>query len=112
MGDTISKKSMVGRRLDKIQKNELWEIVFKKKNIPIVSQISIGRDDTNDITVDNPLVSRHHAVIHKIKKEYYVKDLDSTNGTFVNDVKIPRGKYIRLNREDVISVGKSSLKIT
>ena len=49
---------------------------------------TIGRTPDNDITIANGLVSRHHAVITYSNNGYGVADLNSGNGTFVNDQRI------------------------
>ena len=78
----------------------------------MVTKITIGRETDNDIVVDNKLASRHHAIIQKIKDAYFLKDENSTNGTFLNGKKIPEGKYVRLNSGDKITVGNMSLVIS
>jgi transcriptional regulator with GAF, ATPase, and Fis domain len=67
-------------------------------------EISIGRDDLNDICVDSRSVSRRHCVIERRGSELVIRDLDSRNGTFVNDVPV---KERTLRRGDQISVGDS-----
>src|SRR6266850_2665767 len=47
-------------------------------------QLSIGRDPSNQVTINDPLVSRRHCAIRNIGKEIRVADLESLNGTFVN----------------------------
>ena len=83
-----------------------------KKKIELVAKISIGRDSDNDIVVDNKLASRHHAMIQKIKNAYFLKDENSTNGTFVNGNRIPNDKYIKLNSGDKITIGNMHLVIS
>lgn len=69
-------------------------------------QISIGRNPKNDIQIDNPAVSSSHAVVKKVMNTYFIEDLGSTNGTFVNEKKID--KYELLDGDEVI-IGKHSL---
>lgn len=50
--------------------------------------ISVGRDSSNDIVVDNKIVSRHHAHFTiNSQGQVEIKDLGSPNGTYVNDKK-------------------------
>ncbi len=70
-------------------------------------RINIGRNPKNDIHIDNLAVSGSHAVIKKVMKAYFIEDLGSTNGTFVNEKKI--GKYELLDGDEVI-IGKHSLE--
>lgn len=107
---TISDASPIGRHLDAISESKpVSYLVFNKKKIELVKAISIGRDSSNDVVVDNKLASRHHAVIQKIRDAYFIKDMNSTNGTFVNGVRIPKDKYIKLGAGDKISIGAMSL---
>jgi pSer/pThr/pTyr-binding forkhead associated (FHA) protein len=46
--------------------------------------MTVGRDETADIQVDEPLVSRLHARIERRGEDYFVLDLGSTNHTRVN----------------------------
>jgi pSer/pThr/pTyr-binding forkhead associated (FHA) protein len=50
--------------------------------------ITIGRDEENDIHIDNPAASNRHAKILTILDESFIEDLDSTNGTYINGKKI------------------------
>jgi len=70
------------------------------------TQINVGRNRQNDIQIDNLAVSGSHAVIKKVMNTYYIEDLESTNGTFVNEKKIK--KYELLDGDEVI-IGKHSL---
>ena len=68
--------------------------------------ITIGRNLKNDIQIDNLAVSNFHAHIICQLGHYFVEDLGSTNGTFVNDRKV--GKWA-LTDSDAITVGKHSI---
>ncbi len=108
---TIYSDSAVGQRLNKVRKPGAMFIVFKGRQIPIISRITVGRDPDNAIELDDPLASRHHAVVQKVKDEFFIEDLDSTNGTFVNGHPVPPGKYLRLHRLDVILIGRTELSL-
>jgi diguanylate cyclase (GGDEF)-like protein len=69
----------------------------------ILSGLSLifGRDKDCDIQLDDHSVSRHHARIERGPDGDYVTDLQSTNGTFINDKAAPRarlddGHYLRI----------------
>ena len=51
-------------------------------------RLSIGRTDDNDIVIDDPYVSRHHAVIISTAEGWFVIDTDSTAGVGVNGYKV------------------------
>jgi len=83
--------------------------MFNNSKIELVAKITIGRSQDNNIVIDNKLASRHHAIIQKIKDAYFLKDENSTNGTFLNGRRIPSDKYVRLNGGDKITIGNSNL---
>jgi pSer/pThr/pTyr-binding forkhead associated (FHA) protein len=111
MDETIHISSNVGQRLYKIKKTDSRAIVFQGKKIPLVSAIKLGRSRSNDVVIDDKMVSRFHCVIQKIKEDYYIKDLNSANGTFVNTMRVPNNKYIKLQKGDIIRLGKTELTI-
>jgi diguanylate cyclase (GGDEF)-like protein len=67
----------------------------------------IGRSSQNDLALDQESVSRHHARITFDGSDYWVADLKSTNGTFVNDEPTTES---RLKDGDQIRIGRSILK--
>ena len=85
-------------------------LVFNKQVIrdcPFAKEsIAIGRSEENDIVIDNLAVSGFHARIDRIGDTYILTDLQSTNGTFVNDKKIVSHK---LQHRDKIMIGKHFL---
>lgn len=109
MDDTIISDSNLGRRLDKLRKAEIMYLYHGSSRVPVLDQLTIGRSKDNVIVVDDGLASRHHALVHKIKNAYYIKDLASTNGVYVNGEKIPEDKYLRLTQGDIIKIGRTEL---
>jgi ABC-type multidrug transport system ATPase subunit/pSer/pThr/pTyr-binding forkhead associated (FHA) protein len=69
-------------------------------------RITIGRDPSNDVAINHPTVSNRHAEIVKQSGRVYIADLGSTNGTYVNGIKIKRHQLQELDR---IVVGPSEL---
>lgn len=70
---------------------------------------SIGRGLDNQIILEDPMVSRHHAEIYLRGSEWYIKDLNSTNGTYVN------GHAIRekaLEHGDRITLGSVDIRFS
>lgn len=107
---TIVNTSPLGQHLDKIaESQQVSYLVFNKKKIQLVAKITIGREQDNNIVIDNKLASRHHCLIQKIRDAYFLKDENSTNGTFLNGRRIPSDKYVKLNPGDKITVGSSNL---
>jgi hypothetical protein len=81
---------------------------FKDKTFPIgPSGLKIGRDPgKNDISVDHDEASREHAWIGPEEGKIVIKDLNSTNGTFVNAVSSGPIKKAVLNPGDIVIIGK------
>ena len=65
------------------------------------SLINIGRRSENDLTIDDPRVSRRHAQLRAVRGKYIISDLGSTGGTMVNGNRITQ---CTLNPRDVISI--------
>ncbi|MBN2060202.1 MAG: FHA domain-containing protein [Deltaproteobacteria bacterium] len=85
-------------------------LMFNKqvvKEYPLLKEgITIGRNSDNTISVDNLAVSGYHARIDKAGDDFILTDLQSTNGTFVNDKKIVSHK---LSHGDNVIIGKHIL---
>jgi ABC-type multidrug transport system ATPase subunit len=69
--------------------------------------VRIGRGRGNDIMLDDLLVSRQHAEVRRSPHGAEIVDLDSGNGTFVNGQRVSRA---RLNADDVVTLGRHSLR--
>lgn len=69
--------------------------------------LSIGRDGANDIVIDHPLASRRHARLERDDNGYLVRDLDSTNGTYVNGDRIEGARA--LHNQDRIWVADAEI---
>lgn len=70
-------------------------------------RMTLGRRPYNDIVVDNLAVSGEHAALQAIGSEFFIEDLSSTNGTYINNKKIKRQI---LQTGDTIEIGKYAIK--
>lgn len=107
---------------------EAWRMyVFKNDEIvdtiPISEQSCwlFGREiAVVDIPLEHPSCSKQHAVVQfrhrESRNEFgdriskvkpYVLDLESSNGTFVNEERIPEAKYVEIRDKDVVKFGQS-----
>ena len=79
------------------------------KEVPVGSRpITIGRAPDNDLPVDNLAVSNYHAKVYYEAGRMVIEDLDSLNGTFVNDLRIERAT---LHDGDNVHIGKHKIKV-
>jgi len=77
------------------------------KEIPFDKDaLAVGRKADNDIVIDNPAISGHHCRLSVQGGTYFVEDLESTNGTFVNEKRV---KKSGLRHNDVVGVAKHAL---
>ena len=79
------------------QPNQIYEL---NKDI-----ITLGRDITNDIVINDPEVSRHHCRLTRGGGGYTMEDLGSTNGTFVNGQRLTGARP--LSGGDMIGLGET-----
>ena len=78
------------------------------KVVPLLKErMTLGRRPYNDIVVDNLAVSGEHAALQAIGSEFFIEDLSSTNGTYINNKKIKRQI---LQTGDTIEIGKYAIK--
>ena len=76
--------------------------------------LRIGRHEDNELCINDELASREHALIERVKSEqnesisnYVVRDLNSTNGTFVNHEQITAHLLVE---GDMIRIGQAFFK--
>lgn len=98
---------------DESAENEAYLVVIYGdelgKRIPILAggSIEAGRSSTCQIPIDQESVSRRHAKIWWTGTGFHVKDLGSTNGTYVNDLLVAEQE---LHDGDLVKVGRTILK--
>ncbi len=84
------------------------DLVGKDLKYPLgYKEVYIGRKEINHIVVEDMYASKRHAKIKIERNSYILEDLDSRNGTFINNRKITNQK---LKDSDVIKVGKTFLQ--
>jgi predicted component of type VI protein secretion system len=79
------------------QPNQVYEL---NKDI-----VTLGRDITNDIVINDPECSRHHLRITRGAGGYTLEDLGSTNGTFVNGQRLTGARPLRPG--DMVGLGET-----
>lgn len=69
----------------------------------IDDKLTLGRNKDNDIFLKDPFISKNHMIIAKDEGNYFLEDLNSANGTFVNQQKVE--DVVPLKNGDVVEVG-------
>ena len=83
--------------------NSRWLVDIK--SFPLV----IGRADDCNLKLTDALISRHHSEIRISSNLLWIRDLDSTNGTYVNRNKVENAQLLAPN--DTITIGKHKFKV-
>lgn len=73
--------------------------------------VGIGRDKHNGVIIADPQVSKFHAILTFKKSSAYLRDTGSTNGTYVNDSRIPANRDVELSDRDVVVLGTTKITI-
>ena len=81
----------------------------KPRTVRLSGSTDIGRADRCAIRLDDTYVSQVHARLYGDAGSWYVEDLGSTNGTYLNDHKVDRA--LEVHAGDVVKIGKTVLEL-
>lgn len=76
-----------------------------KSNRNTEINIIVGRDNTADIRIDDSGISKRHAHLKKKDDHLFVKDLDSTNGTYINQCRLMGESTYRISSGQELKFG-------
>src|SRR6478735_7470782 len=71
------------------------------------TQLTVGRGSDNDMVLNDPMVSRYHAVVKRHGNRFSVIDLGSSNPVVINDQALEPGMPQQLQHRDVVFIGKT-----
>jgi len=97
LGNSLSLTFYTGRPVDAVSLGQ-----FSLGESPT---LSMGRDPSNDLQLDSPLVSRAHARVERAEQGHVLLDLGSTNGTYLNGQRLTASIAAPLNSGDVVQIG-------
>ena len=86
--------------------NRLDSLSFKMQEYYLLGgSVTLGRSPKNDIVTKDKFVSKNHLNITERNGIFYLEDLNSANGTYLNGEKVDAGTLIELQNGDKIGVG-------
>lgn len=116
--EDYSSKIEIKKSANKSQYNNKLKIV--SMGAPVYMEFNINKDEfvlgTKKELVDgvipyNKKISRVHCKINKKENEYTIMDLDSSNGTYVNNIKLQPKHSVIIRNEDIIRLANSNFKV-
>ena len=87
----------------------LYEPLTGALNLLLRDRTIIGKSEQANIIIKNRFVSRIHACVIKSGGNYYIEDLGSTNGTFVNGSELNKGERVKLEAGDTITLAATKI---
>jgi putative peptide zinc metalloprotease protein len=85
------------------------ELVIGETRVPLTRTITLGRDESNDVTLADPTVSRHHARVLVGESDTSIEDAGSSHGTLLDDRPL-RGRA-RLAEGAVVRLGDTVIRV-
>jgi hypothetical protein len=70
-------------------------------------ELLVGRDPTAQIVIPTPAISRNHARLRWTEAGYTLEDLDSSNGSFVNEQRLPANQPFLLQPDQAVRFGQA-----
>ena len=87
-----------------------WQLVVSGQHFPLGDCTTLGREQGNDICLQDEQISRCHAVVERVETGFQIADLKSSNGTFVNGKRIQ--EPVMLRPGDTIQLGSIEVNVS
>jgi K+-sensing histidine kinase KdpD len=88
-----------------MRRQVVFQELISRKRYEIHPPCIVGRGGSADLAFPDPAISEQHALLLEIEGKLWIRDLESTNGVFVNDIKVVSEGPIR--QSDCIQLGKT-----
>jgi hypothetical protein len=85
------------------------EHILTTDTFPLYAETWIGRSSSNVVMLDDAYTSNQHAVLRKRGKQWWLEDLESRNGTLLNDVVLTKPTVVTTG--DKVTIGRTLLEI-
>ncbi|WP_230660887.1 FHA domain-containing protein [Psychrobacter sp. I-STPA10] len=97
---------MINKLSDK--NNSQWQLnavseALGDLSLTINDSLTVGRGSDNDLVLGSKQVSREHAKLYVVNGQLYIKDLASSNGTYINDVALTAHKSTNIKADDMVA---------
>lgn len=90
-----------------VSKSNYFDVEINKNSF------TLGKKETNDGVISfNKMISRNHCRITKVNQEFFITDLKSANGTYVNNYRLQPNQPFQIKVGDVIRLADSNFKVT
>lgn len=86
-------------------RHAMYPLIKSEYSTTFNRAFTIGRIEGNDMIMPDFAISKKHAVINIDNGTYYLKDLNSTNGTMINGSRLEK-KPVKINDKDVFSFAR------
>ncbi len=100
---TVKISTITKQPKSSVKNNNPGSLDYALQTLQTEKRIVIGRGSECDFVINQPNVSRKHAYLHLEGNSYFIEDLNSTNGVYVNQQKISGREQI--NASDAITIG-------
>ncbi|MDN5565873.1 MAG: FHA domain-containing protein [Psychrobacter sp.] len=102
--------------VDNTDKQASWQLnalteALDNLTLTVSDSLSVGRGSDNDVVLGSKEVSRNHALLSVLNGQLYVKDLTSSNGTFVNNERIVSNQSTLLKLNDTLGFASFTFKV-
>ncbi|MEP7213474.1 MAG: FHA domain-containing protein [Acidobacteriota bacterium] len=103
-----SARTVVANQLPPQTQGKSRPNLLRSVDLGTKTELTIGRDAANDIVFADPKISNRHAKLSKTNLGFYIEDLGSTNGTYVNGDRAA-GQVLAAN--DAVQIGPFIIKV-
>ena len=86
-----------------------WQGVSQDTTLPIMEEATVGRNEDNNLVINDQTVSGHHLRLIRRDNELFALDLMSSNGTMLNGSRVTT--EVKLNSGDKLAIGRTVLTI-